>query len=205
MTLGDDSQTSTTLLRQLRADPADRAAWDRFVDRYGVLIYRWCRHWGLQEADAEDVTQNVLVELLRQMRHFVYDRSGSFRAWLRTIAYRGWCKFIQGKQKQGAALQRLQTSEAYEDLLQQLGREDDREALEKAMALVRLRVQPHTWEAFRMLALDGRPGAEVARELDMNVGAVFVARSKVQKMLRETIERFRDDSCPTPQTGVTSP
>lgn len=200
-----DTQTSTTLLRQLREDPLDRSAWDRFVDRYGVLIFRWCRHWGLQQADAEDVTQNVLVELLRQMRHFVYDRSGSFRAWLRTIAYRGWCRFIQTQQRRGAALSKLQTNEAYEDLLEQISKEDDREALEKAMALVRLRVQPRTWDAFRMLAFDGRSGAEVARELGMNVGAVFVARSKVQKMLREELDLLQGDSATPPSTGVSQP
>lgn len=192
-----DTQTSTTLLRQLRDDPRDPSAWDRFVERYGVLIYRWCRHWGLQEADAEDVTQNVLVELLRQMRHFVYDRSGSFRAWLRVIAYRGWCRFIEGQQRRGAvaaSLQRLQSSEAYEDLLQQLTLADDREALEKAMAAVRERVQPHTWDAFRMQAIDGLSGNDVASRLKMNVGAVFVARSKVQKMIGDEMKRRTDET-----------
>lgn len=187
----DDTLTSTTLLRQLRDDPLDPTAWDRFVERYGVLIYRWCRHWGLQEADAEDVTQNVLVELLRQMRHFVYDRSGSFRAWLRTIAYRGWCRFIEGQQRRGAmaaSLKQLQSTEAYEDLLQQLTLADDREALERAMAAVRKRVEPHTWEAFRMQAFDGLSGSDVAGKLNMKVGAVFVARSKVQKMLRDAMQ-----------------
>jgi len=195
--MADDTQTSTTLLRQLRDDPLDPTAWDRFVDRYGVLIYRWCRHWGLQEADAEDVTQNVLVELLRQMRHFVYDRAGSFRAWLRIIAYRGWCRFLEGQQRRGAltvALQRLHSSEAYEDLLQQLTLADDREALERAMTAVRQRVQPHTWEAFRMQAFDGVSGDDVARQLNINIGAVFVARSKVQKMLRDEIERGSHES-----------
>src|SRR5262245_5428098 len=69
-----DWQTSTTLLRRLRLTPADETAWAAFVGRYGGLIYRWCREWGLQPADAEDVTQNVLVELSKQMRSFVYDR-----------------------------------------------------------------------------------------------------------------------------------
>lgn len=189
-----ETQTSTTLLRQLRENPLDGAAWDRFVDRYGSLIYRWCRHWGLQEADAEDVTQNVLVELLRQMRSFVYDPTGSFRAWLRTVAYRAWCRFLEGRKKLGAAaLQVIESAAAYEDLLHSFEREHDREALEQAMALVKLRVQPHTWEAFRLLALDGRTGQDVAAVLKMNVGAVFVARSKVQRMLRQEIDRLNGD------------
>jgi RNA polymerase sigma factor (sigma-70 family) len=197
MSDSSDSRTSTTLLRRLRECPQDEAAWGRFMDRYGTLVYRWCRHWGLQECDAEDVTQNILVELLRQMRTFVYDPGGSFRGWLRTVAYRAWCKFLEGQQRLGAqsqaALEKLRTQEAYDDLLIHLERENEREALEQAMGVVRLRVQPHTWDAFRLLALEGRTGAEAAAQLDMNIGAVFVARSKVQKMLREEIARLTGD------------
>ena len=78
-----ESRTSASLLARLRAAPADQAAWAAFVDRYGRKVYGWCRHWGLQEADAEDVTQNVLIELARQMAKFEYRTSGSFRGWHR--------------------------------------------------------------------------------------------------------------------------
>ena len=69
-----DSCTSPTLLGRLRCQPVDQAAWGEFVDRYGPRIYQWCRRWDLQEADAQDVTQTVLLRLasklqtLRQMR-----------------------------------------------------------------------------------------------------------------------------------------
>jgi RNA polymerase sigma-70 factor (ECF subfamily) len=196
---GADSQTSTSLLRRLRENPTDQRAWGEFVDRYGRLIYRWCRHWGLQEADAEDVTQNVLVELVRQMRGFVYDRSGSFRGWLRTIAYRGWCRFVEGRRRAGttgagAGLALLRSPAAGEDFLRQLERESERELLELAMGLVRLRVEPHTWEAFRLMALEGQPGADVAAQLGIKVGTVFVARSKVQKMLKEEVRRLNGET-----------
>jgi len=189
-----DSQTSTTLLRRLRENPANQSAWSEFADRYGRLIYRWCRGWGLQEADAEDVTQNVLAELVQQMRSFVYDPAGSFRGWLRTIAHRGWCRLAASRQQaptgNPAALELLASSAAGEDFLRHLEQESDRELLEMAMVRVRLRVQPHTWEAFRLLALEGRSGTEVAQQLSLKIGTVFVARSKVQKMLREEIQRL---------------
>jgi RNA polymerase sigma-70 factor (ECF subfamily) len=196
-----DLDTSTTLLCMLRHNPTDSSAWDRFVDRYAPLIYRWCRQWGLQEADAEDVTQNILLELLRQMRTFVYDPAGSFRAWLRTVAYRGWCRFVGSRRRAeagdtAAGLEMLQSESAGEDFLRQLEQESDRELLERAMAVVRPRVQPHTWEAFWLLAVAGRSGAEAAAQLDMKVGTVFVARSKVQKMLREEIQRLTGDGAP---------
>ena len=72
--------TRVTLLARLRQDPTDQAAWDVFVERYGRHIYRWCRQWRLQDADAEDVTQDILVKLARKLRVFTYDPSRSFRA-----------------------------------------------------------------------------------------------------------------------------
>src|SRR3954469_18823635 len=87
--------TSITLLMKVRLDPIDQGAWDSFVDRYGRLVYRWCRTWGLQPADAEDVAQNVLLDLAQQMREFDYEPPKSFRAWLKTIAYRSWCRFVE--------------------------------------------------------------------------------------------------------------
>ena len=81
----------------------------------------------------------------------------------------------------------LDTVEARDDLLKRFEEEFDRELLEQAMARVRLRVQPHTWEAFRLLALEGLSGAEAAARLGMKVGAVFVAKSKVRKMLEDEI------------------
>lgn len=195
MTDGPDFQTSTTLLRRLRQDPTDQAAWNDFVERYGRLIFRWCRQWGLQEADAEDVTQNVLLELARQMRGFVYDPDGSFRAWLKTVAHRSWARFLERRNRPGLGgtrtdLDLLRSEAACEDFLRQLEKESDQELLEMATAIVRLRVQEHTWEAFRLLAVEGLSGAETAARLGMQVGAVFVARSKVQKMLREEIRRL---------------
>lgn len=199
MSAGGDPQTSTTLLRRLRQNPTDEAAWNDFVDRYGRMIYRWCRHWGLQEADAEDVTQNVLLELARQMRSFVYDPRGSFRGWLKTIAYRSWGRFLENLRRpgrgQGEDLGRgiLESQAVGEDFLQELEKESDRELLELAIKLVRLRIQPHTWEAFRLMALEELPAAEVAARLKMKVGTVFVARSKVQKMLQEEIRRLNGE------------
>src|SRR5262249_21773448 len=63
MAIATPPTTCVTLLTQLRRDPSDPAGWDEFVERYGRHIYRWCRQWKLQDADAEDVTQDILVKL----------------------------------------------------------------------------------------------------------------------------------------------
>lgn len=83
-----DSETSLTLMEMLREDPRNAVAWDRFVRRYYPKIFRWCRSWGLQEADAEDVAQDVIAKLTQKMASFRYDESRCFRAWLKTITQR---------------------------------------------------------------------------------------------------------------------
>ena len=188
--------TSPTLLGRLGRVPADHAAWAEFAERYGRKIYGWCRRWGLQEADAEDVTQDVLLRLARKMRDFRYDPARSFRAWLKTVTHHAWRDFAEGLNRPGARggdsrnLELLQTVEARDALVSDLDRECERELLDEALARVRLRVQPHTWQAFHLLAVEGRSGAEAAARLGMKVAAVFVARSKVQKMAREEVRKL---------------
>src|SRR5262249_20424961 len=99
---GASSQTTPTLLGRLQQAPSDQAAWSEFVDRYGPRIYRWCRHWGLQENDAEEVTQIVLIKLVEKLRTFRYDPARSFRGWLRTLTYHAWSDFVECQQRAGA-------------------------------------------------------------------------------------------------------
>jgi RNA polymerase sigma-70 factor (ECF subfamily) len=192
--------TQVTLLARLRQDPTDQAAWDVFVERYGRQIYRWCRQWKLQDADAEDVTQDILVKLARKLRAFTYDPSRSFRGWLRTIAHHAWRDFVDSPRRPQAASsddevwERIQSLEAREDLIQKLQEAFDHELLEAAKARVRLRVAPHTWQAFRLVALEGLPVAEVAATVQMQVAMVYVAKSKVQKMLQEEIQKLEAGS-----------
>ena len=81
----DGSKTSPTLLGRVAQFPLDQEAWSAFVDRYAPRIARWCRRWGLQDADVKNVTQGVLTKLVVRMRGFVYDPSMSFRGYLRKI------------------------------------------------------------------------------------------------------------------------
>jgi RNA polymerase sigma-70 factor (ECF subfamily) len=189
-------ETSATLLARLRQAPADQEAWQRFTESYGRKIYGWCRQWNLQEADAEDVTQNVLIKLADKLQRFVYDPQKSFRAWLKTVTRNAWNDYWDGRKAvaQGGsqAVQILATVEAREDLVERLNEEFDREVLEEASSRVRLRVTPRTWEAFERTALQGQSGAEAGAALDMKVAAVFVARSKVQKMLQAEIHKLED-------------
>jgi RNA polymerase sigma-70 factor (ECF subfamily) len=192
-----ESKTSASLLARLRQVPADQDAWADFTERYGRKIYAWCRRWNLQGADAEDLTQDVLLKLAEKMQTFVYDPAKSFRAWLKTVVRHAWSDSWAGRNAAVAAggsqaLELLRTVQAREDLVRRLEEEFDRELLDEAMARVRMRVLPRTWEAFERTALQGQSGAEAARALGMKVATVFVARSKVQKLLQEEMQRVAD-------------
>ncbi len=191
-----DSATRVTLLGRLRLDPRNQAAWDEFVDQYGGKIYGWCRKWNLQEADAQDVTQNVLLRLAQKLGAFSYDPARSFRAWLKTLTQHALSDFLEARQRPGQGsgdshVGRLLASlEARDDLARQLEEEFDRELLREAMARVRLRVAPQTWQAFELTAIEGLSGAAAAERIPMQVAQVFVAKRRVQKMLREEVARL---------------
>jgi RNA polymerase sigma-70 factor (ECF subfamily) len=195
-------RTRLSLLLRLRQEPDNQAAWGEFVQRYGPQIYAWCRRWQLQPADAEDVTQTVLLKLATQLRTFVYDPGRRFRGLLKTIAHHAWSDFVTGQKRavpgsgDSAVLAALHTVEARDDLAAQLEAAFDQELLALAQDRVRQRVEPRTWEAFRLTALEGRSGEEAAAQLQMRRGTVFQAKSKVQKMLREEIERLQSEEPP---------
>ena len=190
------SYTSQSLLSQLRHRPSDSDSWDRFVDIYQPKITRWCLGWGLQRSDADDVAQNVLLAMARQMKEFKYDPNGRFRAWLKTIAYRAWVDFVKSKNRQPSGTGSdelhdvLASIETRDDFVSKMDEECEREMLEQAMIVVRRRVEDHNWKAFQMTVFDGIPGVEVAKQLDMAVTAVYKARSRIQEMLSQQIDKM---------------
>jgi RNA polymerase sigma factor (sigma-70 family) len=143
------------------------------------------------------VTQQVLLKLATQLPRFSYDPSKSFRAWLRTLTYHAWVDFLSdqglrsGHPHSGSGnsgvWQVLASVESREGLLQRIEEEFDLELLEQAMARVQARVEPATWEAFRLTAVEGVPAADVAHRLGKQVANVYVSRSNVQKMLHDEV------------------
>ena len=188
--------TRVSMLMALRNDPGDQAAWSAFVDRYGPQIHAWCLRWQLQDADAQDVTQMVLLRLVRYLPEFAYDPSRSFRGWLRTLTAHSWSEFIRDQVRgvRGAAhpavSDRLDTVAARIDLVRHLEETYDQEVLELAMAEVSERVEVHTWDAFRLTAIEGAAAAEVAARLGIAVATVYRARHVVHEMLRKAVARL---------------
>lgn len=196
-----DSSTNLSLLAKLRNDPTDQQSWEQFVERYGRRIYTWGLGWGLQESDAQDLTQNVLVALSRQMKQFEYKPSGRFRSWLKTVAYRAWVDLLEERRKLGthapdSLLVALLNDQAREGFLEQLEEAANRELMEIAIQRVRARIQPQTWEAFRLTQMEALSPQTAAERLNMKSGSVYVARTRVRQLLMDELELLDRDREP---------
>lgn len=191
--VGDTSSTRVTLLHRISQNPGDQLSWTEFVRLYGPTIRTWIVHWGLQEADAQDVVQNVLLRLTAKLPQFQYDPTRSFRGWLKTLTHHAWHDFVTeaGYRNRGsgdtAMMEQLQSVAAREDLAARVEATFDKELLEIALVRTRSRVAETTWEAFRLVALEQVEPQRVADQLGVRVSQVYLAKHRVQKLVQEEI------------------
>ena len=185
--------TQPSLLVRIR-DRADNDAWARFVEIYGPLIYGFVRKRGLQDADAVDLVQDVLRSVAGAISRLEYDPArGKFRAWLFTIVknrLRNTLK-VQARRESGsgdsAVAEQLANEPGPDDWQVQWEADHQQRLFGWASEQVQAEVEDRTWQAFRKTAVDGASGKEVARELNMSVAAVYLAKSRVMARLKELV------------------
>lgn len=194
-------ETRASLLVRL-PEAADAAAWDEFVGLYAPVVWRLARRRGLQPADADDLVQEVLAAVARSVAGWLdNDGRGRFRAWLLTIARNTTINFLtrarhrplaSGDSAAAHLLAQLPhvTADSAAELVEM---EIRRELFHRAAEQVQEEVEPRTWQAFWQTAVAGRPVAEVARELRMSPGSIYIARSRVMVRLRGAAERLSGD------------
>jgi|694.fasta_scaffold02937_2 RNA polymerase sigma-70 factor (ECF subfamily) len=192
------STTRVSLMEVLRDEAADTAAWGEFVRVYGPAVVAWCRERGLQHDDALDVTQDVLLRFWKASKQFRYDSRGRFRSYLEQVARSALVRWSEqaGAAQGQASRSMLERIPDREGLLARLAEAYDTELVAIAMAEVKTRVRPHTWQAFELLALEHRSGAEVAATLGIEINTAYVARRKVQRMIREIVDRLEGPLTP---------
>jgi RNA polymerase sigma-70 factor (ECF subfamily) len=184
-------ETNQSLLR--RACGGSEDAWGALAALYRPLICHWLLRAGAPAQEADDLTQDILLTLVRELPRFRHSgQPGAFRTWLRVVATnraRAFWRARQGKAQatgDSAFLDLLQQLEAPDtDASRQWDREHDDHVLRCLLALMEAEFEPATLRAFRLLTLDGAAAAAVADELGMSVGAVYVAKSRVLRRLRE--------------------
>ena len=193
-------ETRHSLLVRLR-DAQDHQAWSEFLEIYEPLIYRLARRNGFQDADAHELTQEVLLAVAGAIDRWDPDPArGSFRGWLFRVARNLMINFLtrQRRHPQAAGdtdFQRLlqQQPAAGSDESAYFDQEYRRETFRWAAAQIRNDFRDNTWQAFWRTCVEGREIKQVAAELKMTVGAVYVARSRVMARLRDKVERINDN------------
>jgi RNA polymerase sigma-70 factor (ECF subfamily) len=191
-------ETSKSLL--LRAGGGDETAWHRFDDVYRPMIRGWLGRFSLRTQDAEDLEQDVLTVVARHLRDFSHaGRVGAFRNWLRTVTVNCARQFWrQGRCRPQAAggsellfvLDQLEDPDS--DLSREWNTEHDAHVVRSLLRLMEAEFEPMTVRVFRMLALENRPAADVAAEVGMSLAAVWGAKSRVLRRLREEAEGLID-------------
>jgi RNA polymerase sigma-70 factor, ECF subfamily len=185
------AETSATLLERLN-DRADSVAWRRLVDLYSPLIDGWLRRHGVSAEDAEDLTQEVLRVVIREVSRFRHNgRAGAFRTWLRTItinclrqSWRSRRSLVQATGSPDIAAMLDQLEDPASDLSRLWDQEHDQHVLQRLLELIEPDFQPATWRAFRRQVLDGASPETVAAELGLTVNAVLISKSRVLSRLR---------------------
>jgi RNA polymerase sigma-70 factor (ECF subfamily) len=193
------ADTSATLLQRLN-DRSDSVAWQRLVDLYSPLIHAWLRRQGVSAEDAEDLTQDVLGIVVREVSQFRHNgRVGAFRTWLRTITInclrQSWrSRRVRNQTTRPPDLDSAldQLEDPASDLSRRWDREHDEFVLHRLLELIEPDFRPATWQAFRRQVIDGAAAEEVAAELGLTVNAVLIAKSRVLSHLRRNAEGLVD-------------
>jgi RNA polymerase sigma-70 factor (ECF subfamily) len=175
-------------------DSSNSQAWSEFTTIYVPLLYAYAVKAGLQDCDAADLAQDTLRQVVRYLGSFEYNESrGSFRGWLLTIArnlirksWRARANVATG----GTDHLQLLSAQPSRSEKDQFELEYRRRLFELASERVVGEFQPATWQAFWKTAVENVPAASVAEQLELSVGAVYIARSRVLSRLRAEVARL---------------
>ena len=191
------TSTSASLLDRLRKAPANSPDWSKLNDIYLPLIKSWLARISGTRDESDDLAQEVLVVLVRELRTFEPRGKGSFRAWLRQITVNKTRAYFKSRRNRPLAglgkdeddfLSQLEDPNS--ELAKEWDREHDRHVSQKLLELVKIDFEPTTWAAFCLFALDGMPAKMVAEELGISENAVLLSKSRILKRLRREAGDF---------------
>lgn len=188
--MSDSPVTRMSLLLRLR-DRADGAAWSRFVDVYGPLVYWLARRNGLGDADAADRMQEVLLAVSRGLERYDPNR-GPFRKWLYTVAMNKVRSFWKREAREPEAIANLEEVADATDPDERWEREYRQRLFAAAVERVRPEIDPTHWQVFWLAAVEGKAGAAVAAECGVKVEQVYVIRQRVRQKIAAAIAEIEE-------------
>jgi RNA polymerase sigma-70 factor (ECF subfamily) len=202
-----ESPTTSPTLLGLLTQCENEAAWQRFVALYTPLIDNWCRGAGLQSADTDEIRSRVLEGLVTALKDFCYDPAGKFRGYLHAAVNNAIRTFRRQRATRpgivGTGGNDLGPLEEIADprdtalaaLLDDSMTADLRDAY-RVVERVRGLVEPETWRAYWLVGIEGKPASEVATTLGKTVAAVYMAKSRVGKLLQSEGRRLLGEELP---------
>jgi RNA polymerase sigma-70 factor (ECF subfamily) len=193
------STTSLSLLNRAAAGD-DPQSWDRLTRLYRPLLQRWVTAFGIQYSDTQDLIQEVLATVVRELPGFRHnERKGAFRKWLKGILINRVRHFLRSRRSRPIAtgkssvLEQLeQLADDHSELSQLWDREHNAHIISRLTDSVEARFERKTWMAFRRQVIDGVSPDEVSAELKMPLSSVYVAKSRVLSALRQEAEGLID-------------
>lgn len=189
--------TQQSLLLRLRSFE-DVAAWQQFVDVYGPLIYRFARVRRLQDADANDVTQEVFKQVANAIGTFEYDKErGRFRSWLGTITRNEIGRCMERAAKQGRGIGGSGFSQIADSHPASLEdhwiSEFNTHVYQTALSRIQKHFDQETWDAFELVWNQNWESKDVALKIDRTVGWVYKAKFRVLQRFKEEVENIASD------------
>jgi RNA polymerase sigma-70 factor (ECF subfamily) len=189
----EQSQSSTRVSLILRAqNREDQVAWNEFVHRYGPVVIRWCRRWCKQDADVEDLSQNILFRVWEKLPGLNYSAGGTFRGWLRRVSHNAFIDVWRRDSKWkrllpivGDELDPLAT-----DLSEHMQQQFDKELFELACTEVRLVLNDDQWCIFQQTELEQTNAREVAERFGKSLAAVRMNNLRIRKQLRMRVAQM---------------
>ena len=193
----DFPDTRESLLARIRDH--DHESWYEFIKIYEPAIYWLARKKGLQDADALDVTQEVLAKVSKSLQRWDPDKSkGTFGGWVYRLVANATMDVFRKRVRQTQGSGDTQTMKLLEQSVltetdeTQLRNEYRRELFEQAANAVRSEFSNATWNAFWLTSVDGMSVENAAKKLSLSKGSIYVARSRVLSRIRERVQRIED-------------
>lgn len=190
----DFPETRNSLLLRIQ-DPSDRDAWTEFAKIYAPVAYRMARLHGLQDADAQDLAQRMMISVSHAIDGWETDPDRArFRTWLSRVIRNAIIDQLRSRRPDAATggstlidkLARLPSDEFDE----QFDRQSRREIFRRAARSIRCEFEPSTWNAFWLTTVDGLSPVDAARQLTKSVGSIYTARSRVMARLRQKVREY---------------
>ena len=175
---------------QSPGETVDQTAWEQFVALYTPLIFHWARKVGLGQADAENLVQDVVTTVFRRLPDFQYDRSRSFRGWLRTVTLNTFRTTARKKSfnEKTATASVLESLSSFEEAQSTWDIDYARMLVSQTMEGMQSDFAPATWNALKLVFSDGTPVDQAAAQTGVSPWTIYSAKARLLKRLREQLD-----------------